>query len=438
MGNLDDVTTLQRMARNAAAAPGLQWLAGERAAALEAFAASGFPGTTEEDWRYTDISGAARRLGEPGGEPDSGETPALSALLDAAMLPGPLAARAVFVGGRFAAGRSLLPAGGALGVNPFSCQPPGTPAGIAARVAGDKVVNGRLGALNLALLEDGLHVTVPQGLVVEHPVHVLFAATAGIAQNRLVLDLGPGSHCTVLEHHLGAGDGVSNTVTDARLGEGAQLRYVKLQLEAREATHLASQHFATGPGARARLLHLDFGAALARNDLAVRLAGRGAAVDADGLFVADDGRHLDNHTRIDHEAPQTTSREAWRGIADGRGRGVFNGKVIVHAGADGSDARLVSQNLLLSVGAEIDTKPELEIHADDVKCSHGATVGQIDPAALFYLRSRGIPHDEARRMLIAAFARQVLLRLPFAALDAHVMAALAGRLRDLREVATAS
>jgi Fe-S cluster assembly protein SufD len=181
-------------------------------------------------------------------------------------------------------------------------------------------------------------------------------------------------------------------------------------------------------------VHLDVGASLARNDLVVRLAAPGARVDADGLFFAADGRHLDNHTRIEHAAPATTSRESYRGIADSRGRGVFNGKVIVEAGADGSDARLTSQNLLLSAGAEIDTKPELEIYADDVKCSHGATVGQLDPAALFYLRSRGLPLDAARRMLIAAFAREVLLRLPSPVLEAHVMAALAPRLPDLARV----
>lgn len=433
MAMSDTRMQLEQSARLAAAAPGLEWLAARRGGALADFLAAGFPTTAEEDWRYTDISGRTRSLAA--GAPD----PAVRGLsaLDGVVPEGPSAARAVFADGRLVASQSDLPAGGPLELTVFSQATPAQSAGLASRIDGDPTVNHRLGALNLALLTDGLHVAVAPGAALEDPIHVVFAPGSGFRQNRLVVDVGAGSRCVVIEHHVGGADGTSNSVTDVRLGAAAELRYVKLQLADATATHLASQHFTIGADARAQLVHLDVGSSLSRNDLVVRLAAPGAAVDAEGLFIADEGRHLDNHTRIEHAARATTSRESYRGIADGRGRGVFNGKVVVEAGADGSDARLTSQNLLLSAGAEIDTKPELEIYADDVKCSHGATVGQLDQNALFYLRSRGIPGDAARRMLIAAFARQVLLRLPSAALEARVMAALAPRLPDLGKVGSA-
>jgi Fe-S cluster assembly protein SufD len=292
-----------------------------------------------------------------------------------------------------------------------------------------------LPSLNAALLRDGLIVEVAAHAVVNEPIYIAVGTGAGAqAHNRIVLRLRAGAQATVIEHHLGSG--VSNTVTDVVSETGSRLTYVKLQDEADAAMHLARQHLSLDAGARADLLHIDLGARLARNDLQVALAGHGAEVSAHGLFFADGERHLDNHTRIDHRAPRTVSRELYRGIADGRGRGVFNGKVIVHAGAAGTDAQLRSQNLLLSQGAEIDTKPELEIYADEVKCSHGATTGQLDPMAVFYLRSRGIPADDARRMLIAAFAREIIGRLPVgSALADHVLEVLRGRLPAIAEVA---
>ncbi len=188
-----------------------------------------------------------------------------------------------------------------------------------------------------------------------------------------------------------------------------------------------------GRGATADLLHLDLGARLARNDLRVDLVAPEATVHAYGLFFADASRHLDNHTHIEHLAPHTFSREVYRGIMDGTGRGVFNGKIVVRPGADKTDARLRNQNLLLSRGAEVDTKPELEIYADDVKCSHGATTGQLDRDSIFYLRSRGIPEEQARRLLIASFAREVVRRLPPGPLEAHVVGILGDRLPGLTE-----
>jgi len=426
-----DETLLRRAAEAAAASPGLGWLAGLRTTGLAQFVAEGLPGTAEEDWKYTDISPLARGAGGPAA-PDAAD-----AIAAAARLAGAAAARAVFADGRFVAGRSELPRAGGAVVQPFSRLAPAEAAGIAARLAQPGEFDRRLDALNVALLADGLSIDIGPGEQVADAIHVLFTGSGRLAQNRLVINVGAGSRCLVVEHHAGVAGSASNTVTSVRVGAGAELRYVKLQSEADGSTHVAAQHFALEAGARVQLLHLDLGAGLARNDLSVHLDGPQASVESAGLFLADGARHLDNHTRIEHRAPSTTSREAWRGIADGRGRGVFNGKVVVRPGADKADARLTSQNLLLSAGSEIDTKPELEIYADEVKCSHGATVGQLDPAAVFYLRSRGIPQPEARRMLIAAFARQLLMQLPSPALEAQVMAVLSDRLPDLREVASA-
>jgi len=181
-------------------------------------------------------------------------------------------------------------------------------------------------------------------------------------------------------------------------------------------------------GASARVTSIDLGAALSRQAFTVVLAGPGASATIDGLSLADGDRHLHNRTRVEHRAPATTSRETFRGIADGNGRGVFNGSIVVLPGAAGSNAELSNRNLLLAATAEIDTKPELEIYVDDVRCSHGATTGQLDPAALFYLRSRGLDEPAARRLLTAAFLRASLAGVRSPALRARLEALLEARL----------
>jgi Fe-S cluster assembly protein SufD len=286
--------------------------------------------------------------------------------------------------------------------------------------------------LNAALLRDGLFIEVAAGAVLGEPIYVVVGnSPAQAAYNRIIVSLGADSRATIVEHHLGIGESVSNSVTDIACGAGSRLTYLKLQTEAASAIHLASQKISMSRGAQADILHLDLGAKLARNDLRVDLAAEGTEAMCHGLFYADGSRHLDNHTRIDHQAPRSRSRERYRGLAEDRGRGVFNGKVIVHSGAIKSDAELTNQNLLLSPTAEIDTKPELEIYADDVKCSHGATTGQLDSDSIFYLRSRGITAEQARRMLMASFVREITRRVPAGPLDLHVSALLHDRLPDL-------
>ena len=223
-----------------------------------------------------------------------------------------------------------------------------------------------------------------------------------------MIDAGSDSSARVYEHHVSGGPGWTNAVTEIHCADSARLTYVKLQEEDAAADHIASQTVKLERDSRFRAMHVDLGAGLARNDLTVRFAGRAAEAELFGLFLTDGQRHVDNHTRIDHIVGHTVSREHYRGILNDRSRGVFNGKIIVHDGADGTDAQLNNRNLLLAKTAEIDTKPELEIYTDDVKCAHGATTGQLDDNALYLPASAaGIPRARPEHMLVLAFAREI-------------------------------
>jgi Fe-S cluster assembly protein SufD len=428
--------------RNAAAEaarrePGLAWLAAVRDRALQRFAKSGFPTTAEEDWRYTDLRETANlTTAYVARSPQAAARESLAAIRER-LVTGGAGPLVVLVDGMPAPDLCWHREHPGLAITTLTEADPAARDALAARIEGDSRTDaGALAAMNAALLRQGLVIELAPGADIGAPIMVACAGTPESAgQNRIMVRLGAGSRATLIEHHLSLGASVSNSVTDVICEPGSQLVYVKLQDESPAASHLAAQRFALDRDARAELLHLDIGARLARNDLRVELAGHGAGVSAHGLFFADGERHLDNHTRIEHRAPRTLSRELYRGVMDGSGRGVFNGKVIAHAGAAGTDAQLTNQNLLLSAKAEVDTKPELEIYADDVKCSHGATTGQLDANAIFYLRSRGIPEDQARRMLIASFVREIVARLPAGPLEAHVAALLGERLPDLLEVA---
>jgi Fe-S cluster assembly protein SufD len=271
----------------------------------------------------------------------------------------------------------------------------------------------QLAALNTAFMNDGLIIQLPERSDISTPIHVIFVSDQQniSVQPRVLISLGEHSRASIIEHYVGQGASCTNAVSEIHLANGAHLRYTKIQQEHSEAYHLAAQYVQLDQDSRFDAVHVDLGARLARNDLTVRLAGAGASTQLDGLFVVDGQRHVDNHTRLDHLEPQTTSVENYRGIINEQGRGVFNGKIIVHTGADKSDAQLNNRNLLLSAEAEIDTKPELEIYTDDVKCAHGTTTGQLDTNALFYLRVRGIPADLAKQMLVTAFANEIINRI---------------------------
>lgn len=284
-------------------------------------------------------------------------------------------------------------------------------------------------ALNTALFDDALLIrtTADRGAT---PLLLTLLATGRPVplQPRILIDLAAGSSFTLVLRHTGDGPALVNAVTQIRCGRGASLRLIRLQEASPKTLLVETIRIGLEADAQADVTTLDLGARLSRLDLDISLAGPGASSEVHGLFLADGDRHVDNHTRADHLVPRTSSREIFRGIMDDSGHGVFNGRIVVHPGAVKTDAALTNRNLLLTRSAEIDTKPELEIYADDVRCSHGATTGQLDPAALFYLRSRGIDPEEGRRLLITAFAREVMESVEETTLRAYVDAVLEQRL----------
>jgi Fe-S cluster assembly protein SufD len=247
---------------------------------------------------------------------------------------------------------------------------------------------------------------------------------------RVLLRVGRNTRLTLIEHYTAIADveHFTNAQTLVSLGENAELAHCRLQEESLRTFHIGAVHTTLQRDSRYHFAELVLGATLGRTDLSIRLEAPGARAEVDGLFFPRATQHLDVHTHIDHVAPHTWSDENYRGIAHERGRGIFNGKAVVHPGAQKIEAHQSSRNLLLSTEAEIDSKPDLEIYANDVKCSHGATTGRLDPTSLFYLRSRGIGEQQARILLIHAFAESVLSAVPTEKLRAYLHDKLAEKL----------
>ncbi|MDO9009623.1 MAG: Fe-S cluster assembly protein SufD [Thiobacillus sp.] len=291
--------------------------------------------------------------------------------------------------------------------------------------------NTALAEINSALWQDGVLLHVPAGWKSAplFMVHRTSEADAMLHLRHLVV-LEAGAEAVLVEHNLGA-PGLAywhNSVTEIVLGEGAQLTHLKLDENSAAATHTGLTLVQQARDSRYRALSLNVGARVARHDTRVHLDEAGATCQLDGVFIATGRRHIDQHLHVEHRAPHTGSKQTWRGIADGRGRGIFDARVVVQPGARKADAQQSSRNLLLSPHAEIDVKPQLEIYTDDVKCGHGATVGQLDPAEIFYLRSRGIDADTARALLLRGFVEQALGLLKNSGLadwlEPHLAAAL--------------
>ena len=283
--------------------------------------------------------------------------------------------------------------------------------------------------LNAALADEGFAIEVAAGVRAATPIHVALVGvpleTDSAWHLRHRIAIGAGASATVVEHHLAAGEHahLANQSIGIAIADCGRLIHARTQADAARATSFLRTDATLGAAAEYHRLDLELGTALSRHELNVRLEGDGARLLANGVLLADGRRHVDTRLGIEHIARDTACELLWRGVAGGRGRAVFHGGITIHAGADGSDADLSNKNLLLSEGAEIDSQPVLEIHADEVKAAHGATVGQIDPTAMFYLRSRGLPQADARRLLISAFCRE-----PLAAIDdERVRDALAAR-----------
>lgn len=272
-------------------------------------------------------------------------------------------------------------------------------------------------ALNSAFIEDGAWVYIPEGIRLSVPVHLVYLSTnsdrPGSRFPRNLVVVGNGSAVTIIEEYIGDAGAVyfSNPVTEINLGDGAEVEHYKVQRESTDAFHIATIEVKQGEGSRFVSHNFSFGGRLARNNIHSYLMGAGSSCTLNGLFMIGGTQHVDNHTLIHHGAPDCRSEELYHGILDEKAHGVFNGKIYVEREAQRTDSRQTSRSLMLSTDTVIDAKPQLEIFADDVKCTHGATVGQIDRDSLYYMRSRGISVDEARRMLMRGFARQITDRV---------------------------
>jgi Fe-S cluster assembly protein SufD len=414
-------------AQAAAAARGAEpaALAALRAEALERFADAGFPSTRQEEWRYTSLAGLAEVPFEPappGGVLGRDDVEALAAPFFAC-------SAFVFVDGRLAPGLSAAsPLPGGVRVDGLAA---GVPAGLG-RLADPKTHP--FVALCGALFEDLARISVPAGAKLEEPIHLVFVTTGGDAARasfpRVVIEAGAGSHALVTLDHVSVGSGprLTAAVSELEVGANASLELVVVQRESDATWHFGNVQARLARDARFLARTLTLGGALVRNDLGAVLAGPGAECRLDGLFLGAGSRLVDNHTLVDHAVPHGTSRELYKGILADRSRGVFRGRVIVRPDAQKTDAEQSNANVLLGDHAEIDTKPQLEIWADDVRCSHGASIGRLDGEALFYLRSRGIAEAAARDLLLRGFAAEVLQRIGSGALAAALGDLLALRL----------
>jgi Fe-S cluster assembly protein SufD len=402
------------------------WAAECRRRGYRRFLELGVPTARMEAWRFTNPSVIARTPFRAAA--------AVSATTARPLLPDPLAkARLVFVNGVFSPELSTGKAPAGVTVTGLAQALAEDPEPLRPFLETDDTGEA-FESLNAGFLHDGAVVRIAPGAVATEPVEVLYLSVPGEGPSathpRTLVVAGTHSQASLVETYAGGkGDAtLTNSVTTISCGEGAVLEHSKLQDESESAFHVHAIRVAQERASNFVSHNLALGSALARTDLSVRFAGEGGECTLNGLFIGTGSQHLDTHTVIDHAQPRCVSRELYKGILDGRARGVFDGKIIVRPGAQKTDAIQTNKNLLLSKEALVDSTPALEIFADDVKCKHGSTIGQLDAAALFYLRSRGIGEPEARALLTYAFAADLAQRLKVPALRARLESRLASRL----------
>lgn len=433
---------LEEQDRFETSAPGPDWLKDLRKLGRTRFEQSGFPHPKDEAWRFTStrpISKTPYRVLQ-----DRATAPAtLPHTLERFGFSDARTPLLVLVDGHLSPGLSRLD----------ELRP-----GVEVRSLGGALLNGDgttlqtyLGrivtadatpfvALNTAFLSEGAYIRIDQGTVLETPIHVVHLATdAGgrtVSHPRVLALAGAASEATLIETHHGP-DGqqyFTNAVTEIHLDEGAVFNHVKIQMEGVNAHHVAALRARQGRDSQFRSHVVSLGGALVRQDIGATLSDLGAACLLNGFYMAGGKQHVDHHTEVDHATAHGSSDEVYKGILGGQASGVFNGRVIVRSRAVKTNASQSNRNLLLSDDAVIQTNPQLEIFADDVKCSHGAAIGQLDPDMMFYLRARGIPEAAARSMLVHAFAIEVLGKLPIAALRREIEHQVLHRLPGLAEI----
>jgi Fe-S cluster assembly protein SufD len=414
------------------------WLQRLREDGLGRFEALGFPTTKNEDWHFTSVAPIAERgfrLAGAGAEGKAEEgriapeerTDRREASRRKADTANSIGARAADVA-RFGFGETswhtLVFLNGVFSEDLSSWLDQSVLAGSLAHAveAGNPVLESHIGkvakfdqhtftALNTAFIGDGAVIEVPSETVVEQPIHLLFISDGeGVSHPRNLIVAGRHSRATVIESYVSLRDGAyfTNAVTEIVVGEGAHVDHYKLQRESGKAFHVGTVQARQERDSQLHSFSLAVGGSLARTNIYTSLDGDAATCTLNGLYLTDGAQHIDNQTSIEHIAPNCPSHEVYKGVLDGRSHGVFNGKVYVHPEAQKTDGKQSNNNLLLSPHARVDTKPQLEIFADDVKCTHGATVGRLDEVAMFYLNSRGIGPESARTLLTYAFAADVL------------------------------
>jgi Fe-S cluster assembly protein SufD len=395
------------------AGPDIDWLAKLRETGMARFRELGFPTQRVESWKFTNLRNLERTVFHPA----TAGTASASVDTVPTLLADQAGHRAVFVNGWF---RPELSSLGALpdGAKVRSLQQElELDPGFVERYLGNVASGHETQAfyhLNTALMQDGLVIRVEEGAKIQHPIELVFMSAPGEEalafhpRNLIVME--PDSRATVVEHHVGLGEGttLANHVTEIVVDDRAALHHYKLQAEPESAYHVHTLHGVVGETGFYDGFGLTIGGKLTRNELHVKLNGPFADARLNGAYLQHGRQHCDNTTLIEHAVPDTTCREIYKGALDGKGRAVFQGKLHVYPDAQRTDGHQLSRALLLSDEAEIDAKPELEIYADDVKCSHGSTAGALEQDALFYLRSRGIPYPTARRIMVESFLGEVV------------------------------
>jgi len=420
-----------------------EWLRVLRATGIGAFEEAGFPTTRLEDWRHTSVAAIART--------EFQRPPASAGVADVAVLDtidfGHAFARRqlVFVNGRYAP--ALSTAGTSDGVHVRSLREVLDREPQLVQPYLDRQASGPgrpFAALNAAFLDDGAFISVPAGTVLTEPIHLVFLSAPGpqatASHPRVLVWAGRKSQVSIIESYGGTSDAVylTNAVTEITLEDGAVVDHYRLQRESARAFHVGTLCATQGRATRFASHAISLGASLSRLDIRQLFAGEGGECILNGLFLGSDRQHTDTHTWVDHAEPHCTTRELYKGIVDDKARGVFVGRILVRPGAQKTDAIQSNKNLILSREALVDSLPQLEILADDVKCKHGSTTGQLDPLALFYLRSRGIGEEAARALLTYAFASDVVQRIGVEALRVGLTEHLQRRLpgpADMKEAA---
>lgn len=422
------------------------WLIELRQSGFEAFTRLGLPTKRLEDWRFTNVEPLAKRPYALASLADAEVETAhreVNALLGQATLDEDFH-RLVFLNGRYCDRWSRhhdVPAGvvietlaGAIDDRAGDDQAGSVRTQLERDVDFDDTP---FAALNTAFIDDGAVIDIPDGVVLDRPVHLVFLSIGDgptVSHPRNLIRVGKHGKAQVIESYLGQGDAYfTNAVTQVSLDESADLDHHKLQHEQVGALHIALTGVAQRTGSNFRSHYFSTGASLARNELNCRLEGEQIETTLNGLYIPTGDQLMDCRTRIDHASPHCNSYELYKGILDDQARGVFNGKIFVHPDAQKTDAKQSNQALLLSDDAVVDTKPQLEIYADDVRCTHGATIGELDEAGMYYLRARGIPAERARKILIYAFANDVVQGVEIPAVRQHLESVLLAE-RALTEV----